>query len=369
MRFQQPRRALSDGRMTGKIELYDVDLTPTAQIDGRRVPLESDPSVAIAYRLNDSWLWKFEIAGFRRTDFNLFEKKAEGALFFLTPYRPGRIPVVFVHGTASSPARWAEMGNELLSDSNIASRYQFWYFIYNSGNPIALSAMHLRENLQAALKDLDPEGKDPALQKMVVIGHSQGGLLTKMTAVSSGTRFWNIISPEPFEKVKLSPEARDLLRRSVFVEPLPFVRRLIFIATPHHGSYMAEDFIGKIGRWFITLPATLSKTGVELIKLNPAGAASAAWRIPTAIDNMNWSNPFLRTLSSLPLAPGVIAHSIIPVEGKVPAENGKDGVVRYASAHIDGVESELVVRSGHSCQSNPHTIEEVRRILYEHQIN
>jgi len=41
-------------------------------------------------------------------------------------------------------------------------------------------------------------------------------------------------------------------------------------------------------------------------------------------------------------------------------------VVRYTSAHIEPVESELVVRSGHSTQSNPHTIEEVRRILYRH---
>ena len=101
------------------------------------------------------------------------------------------IPVVLVHGTASSPARWAEMANELLGDPEIGSRYQIWGFIYNSGNPIALSAMRLRESLIAFRKDIDPEGKDPALDEMVVIGHSQGGLLTKMTVVDSGTRFWD----------------------------------------------------------------------------------------------------------------------------------------------------------------------------------
>jgi hypothetical protein len=41
-------------------------------------------------------------------------------------------------------------------------------------------------------------------------------------------------------------------------------------------------------------------------------------------------------------------------------------VVKYTSAHVAGVESELVVRSGHSCQGNPVTIEEVRRILRVH---
>jgi hypothetical protein len=33
----------------------------------------------------------------------------------------------------------------------------------------------LRESLKACIKEFDPEGKDPALQQMVIIGHSQGG--------------------------------------------------------------------------------------------------------------------------------------------------------------------------------------------------
>ena len=51
-----------------------------------------------------------------------------------TPYRPGLIPVVFVHGTASSPVRWAEMYNRLQADPEIRSRFQFWFFQYDSGN-------------------------------------------------------------------------------------------------------------------------------------------------------------------------------------------------------------------------------------------
>jgi hypothetical protein len=330
------------------------------------VPLEFDPSAALAYRLEGAPVWDFEIAGFRRGDFNLFGKTADGDLIFLNPYQPGKIPVVFVHGTASSPARWAEMVNEFIGDSRMAGRYQFWFFIYNSGNPIPLSAMHLRENLEQAFKELDPEGRDAALRQMAVIGHSQGGLLTKMTVVNSGTRFWDNISKEPFEQADISAETKDLLRRSIFVEPLPFVKRVIFIATPHRGSFMSGNIIGKIGRRLIRLPATVTKVGVEIVKLNPVGAARTAIRVPTSIENMDWSSPFLRTLASLPIAEGVQANSIIPVKGDGPPEKGDDGVVRYTSAHIEPVESELVVRSAHSTQSNPHTIEEVRRILYRH---
>ena len=48
------------------------------------------------------------------------------------------------------------------------------------------------------------------------------------------------------------------------------------------------------------------------------------------------------------------------------AAEGDDGVVEYKSAHIEGVESELVVRSHHSVQGHPDAIEEVRRILLLH---
>jgi len=54
------------------------------------------------------------------------------------------------------------------------------------------------------------------------------------------------------------------------------------------------------------------------------------------------------------------------VKGNGPPELGNDGVVKYTSAHVEYVDSEFVVRSGHGCQGNPRTIEEVRRILLEH---
>ena len=369
VRFDDPRLAMSDGRLRGTVELYDDDTTAAVQIGRYSVPLESDPSAALAYRLEGAPIWDFELAGFRRGDFPLVATGNAGdvnGLFMLHPYHPNMIPVVFVHGTASSPARWAEMANELLGDPAISSRYQLWFFIYNSGNPIALSAMRLRESLVEVRKDVDPDGKDPALNEMVVIGHSQGGLLTKMMVVDSGTRFWDNFTSVPFDKAELDPETRDLLARAMFVKPLPFVKEVIFIATPHRGSFLASNPIAKFGNKFVNLPGGLAKAAVQMAKLRQTSLLGTPFAIPTALDNMDASNPFLKTLSALPIAPGVHAHSIIPVQGSGPVESGNDGVVEYKSAHIDGVESELIVRSGHSTQATPETIEEVRRILYEH---
>ena len=82
----------------------------------------------------------------------------------------------------------------------------------------------------------------------------------------------------------------------------------------------------------------------------------------------HWSsnNPVLQAMAATPIAPGVHAHSIIAVKGDGPVESGNDGVVEYSSAHLDGVDSEYIVRSTHSTQSNPYTIEEVRRIQLLH---
>ena len=57
---------------------------------------------------------------------------------------------------------------------------------------------------------------------------------------------------------------------------------------------------------------------------------------------------------------------LLPCRVREQSTIGGDGVVKYESAHIEGVESELVVRFGHSVQGQPKAIEEVRRILPEH---
>src|SRR5205085_12106326 len=139
------------------------------------------------------------------------------------------IPVVFVHGTASSAARWAALYNELDNDPRLHGHFQFWFFSYETGNPIAYSAMRLRDALQAARTLLDPEGTDPAMDRMVLIGHSQGGLLVKAMVVDSGLDFWrNISTSKTVDEIRVSESTRELLRKATIFRPLPFVKRVVF---------------------------------------------------------------------------------------------------------------------------------------------
>jgi pimeloyl-ACP methyl ester carboxylesterase len=366
LRLPGSRTGLAWPPLDGTLEVHIPEVSSSIAIAGQTVPLESEPTAVFAYSLADSPIWGQEYTRF-------FEAVSFGSeqsqLYATVPHRRGRIPVVFVHGTASSFGRWAEMYNRLASDSRLRDRYEFWFFSYDSGSPVTWSAMLLRESLQRAVRVIDPDGTDPGVREMVVIGHSQGGLLTKMTAIDSGTRFWDMDFRRPLDSLDVSPETRDLLRRSLFVTPLPFVKRVIFLATPHHGSELSA---GRIARWvigFIKAPLALAGVMADLTR-NPdalvLSRADTKPRVPTSLDQMNPRNRFLQTLASIPIAPGVVANSVIAVKGDGPVEDGEDGFVAYRSAHIEGVESEAVVRSSHSLQDNPETVEEVRRILLLH---
>ena len=136
LRFENARASLSKGKIQARIEVYAADETSTVTIDGQKQPLESDPTATLAYQLNDSPLYAIEIAGFLHgsvfTSGLLPKDRAQDGIFTMQPYRPGKIPVVLVHGTASSPARWAELINELNGDPKIRERFQIWLFVYDS---------------------------------------------------------------------------------------------------------------------------------------------------------------------------------------------------------------------------------------------
>jgi hypothetical protein len=261
---------------------------------------------------------------------------------------------------------WANMVNDLDSDPVLREHFEFWFFRYDSGQPILYSTWQLRDGLTKTVADFQQSGADPCLDHMIVIGHSQGGLLTKGTAIHSGDMFWRNLSDEPFEQADLSDDTRTLLQQVMFIEPLPFVRRVVFIATPQRGSYLAgPQIIRRLAQRLITLPVTAARVSADLVRLSVTRKAELQ-RIPTSIDNMSPGQPYIKTIAQIPVAPGVAAHSIIGARGSGELEMRGDGVVKYSSAHIEGVESELIVDYEHSMQSKPEVVNEVQRILHRH---
>jgi pimeloyl-ACP methyl ester carboxylesterase len=354
---------LASGQPPCALELYSGFEAGTIAIRGTQVPLEMDLTTFRAYTLSQSTVWKLG-----KLQFLAPAERTPSQLMLNQPYEPGCIPVVFVHGTFSSPVTWAEMANTLIADPVLRQRYQIWSFVYGSGNPLVRSVGEIREALSARVQELDPAGTNAALRQMVVIGHSQGGLLTKATAIHSDDKIWRTVSTNRLEDLNISTADREKLRRLLFLEPLPFVKRVVFIATPHRGSYLAGGFARGLAHRLVSLPGALVTRSTDVFKFTSGSEMGKFFggRIPTSLDGMSPKNPGLRAMAEIPVVPSVKAHSIIPVLGKGDYRQGRDGVVAYQSAHVDYVESEFIVSGKHTCLNQPATIEEVRRILHEH---
>ena len=361
MRIARDVQTFESGNLRGSLELYAPFDRTQVKIQGKSVPLESDLSAQLAYNLNQPDFWMLDI-----TSFFMGKSAIPTGLYMIKPYNPAQIPVVFVHGTASSPVWWAEMANTLLADPILRRNYQFWFYFYDSGKTIGFSAIQFRETLTRKVEEL--EGRHEALREMVIIGHSQGGLLTQLTAVDTGEKIIRQVTGKGLSELDLTNEQRELIRKRSVYEPLPFVRRVVFISTPHRGSFLAGDWVRNLVHWLVFLPVDIVKQTVILGKAMAAAKIPEEWRSNnrTSIDSMSPKNPALLALADIPLAPGIKGHSIISVQGDGDPAQGDDGVVEYKSAHVDYVDSEFIVKSGHSCQGHPLTIEEVRRILLEH---
>jgi pimeloyl-ACP methyl ester carboxylesterase len=367
LELDDPRRQLTGSTVTARMKLYTIYDTANIRIDGHDVPLEYDQTAVRALFAVEGKAWTRELSGLLNNVLAGPNGTAKDNLFALEPHRHGRIPVVLVHGTASSPLRWADMVNDLLEDKEIRDHFEFWFFTYNTGNPIPFSANVLRHALENAVKSLGGVQADPALGRMVVIGHSQGGLLTKLIAIDSGTKLWDAISGKPVDELNLKPETKVLLKESLFVHHLPFVETVIFISTPHGGSYQASQTIMALFARLVTLPLSIvAATADVLTNAGDALKFGKDRRAFNSINGMSPGNPGIEAVRKIPVAPGIHAHSIIPTLQDGPLMDRDDGVVQYKSAHIDGVESELVIEhQGHSTQSNPLAVREVRRILLE----
>ncbi len=356
MRFGEPWRETGE-RLTATCEMWSSLTKMQVEINGRRVPLEADTSLALAefYENGSQYYGLFNMLRLLRAE----TVEGNRGLFLLEPYNPKKIPVVFTHGLMDSPLTWVPMLNALLSDPVLSERYQFWLFFYPTTNPILLSASELRGSLLALHRDLKAKGE--AWNDMVLVGHSMGGLLSRLMITSSGEAFRDM-ERHCLTQAAGDPELQAYLKSLATFEPLPFVRRVIFLGTPHHGAYMANQTSGSLGKSISRRPEYIrsfleAKEGREERLLSQANG----------IANLAPDSLFSLALGSSVWSPAVSSHSIIGDLQAAGTTNGTDGVVSYWSSHINGAQSELVVEATHlSLHKKIPAITEVRRILLEH---
>ncbi len=294
--------------------------------------------------------------------------EARTGLYAVTPYYPGKIPVVLVHGLLSEPRTWDEMLNKIRNDPRIDANFQFWVFMYPTGNSYVQSAADLREDLNETLIQLDPYRNDAALSHMVLVGHSMGGLLSKLQVTYSDQTLWQTISDRPIDDFEVDMDTRTQMERALFFEPQPFIERVVYIGTPHAGSTVSQSTIGWLGNKLVRFPRGLQENYQHIVQNNLSLLRTdSAASIPTSIDRLAPGDSILLATQQLQVNAQVKQHSIIGNGHPLPDETDGDGVVSFASAKLAGVESEYVIQAEHSdLHKDEGSIYEVERILMEH---
>jgi pimeloyl-ACP methyl ester carboxylesterase len=350
-------------RKPATLQLLDPFAVKSIAVGHQQVILATDTTTPLATQVSRANLAALEWTGLLESNFERLG--VDTGLYMLRPYEPGKIPVVFVHGLVSSPRAWVQVINELQNTPELAAHYQFWLFMYPTGRPIPGSAARLRQSLIHAREMLDPDGSDAAFDHTVMVGHSMGGILSKMMAQDSELQLWNATITIPRDQFKAPPEFKKSLDEVMIFRPVPFVSRLVFIATPHRGSPIADSGFGQAVANLVRRNVEMDARIAEVEALNGPDVISPEMRehAINAISNLRTDSPILGALDRIRVERRVRYHSIIPLIG---GTTDTDGVVEYRSSHLEGAASELIFAGTHISQQDPPVIRELDRILREH---
>jgi hypothetical protein len=110
------------------------------------------------------------------------------------------------------------------------------------------------------------------------------------------------------------PDQREMLRKIAFIEPVPSVKRVVFLSTPHRGSYIAGSWLAHQAAKLIVLPADVARLGTAAVTRNREKLRAGITGFGTSVFGMTPGQPFLR--KPWPTTPGSdsswIAGSICP---------------------------------------------------------
>lgn len=332
-----------------------------ATISGLQLPLARDLTAPLAAIVNE--VPRQYLQGFLAPT----DTASQPKLVMLEPYQRGKIPVVFIHGLYSDPITWVDMINSLRAQNDLYDQYQIWTFRYPTGGNLMESAAALRAMLARAQATYDPLQTDPAMGRMVLVGHSLGGLVSKLQVTKSENLMWQAIALAPLATVQAPQDTLMRLSQALYFRPVPTVGRVIFIGTPHRGSSRAQRVAGRIGSSLVSFGSAEDAMWQELLDNNPhVFRDDVADQRPTTINFLEPDSPLLMTLERLPIRAAVGLHSIIGTGGTNPLAEPGDGVVAVSSAMHCGSSTLFVDAKHEELHKVQESIDEVARILRLH---
>ncbi|PYJ43662.1 MAG: hypothetical protein DME86_02320 [Verrucomicrobia bacterium] len=336
------------------ISINDPLAAESVRVDGHSYPLAANFTASYALLLAREKPQKLGFARLLRPQ----EYASTARVARFEPYNPNKTVLLVIHGLMDTPVTWVPMLNDFRGDPDFRRNYQVWFYSYPSGYPYPYSATILRKELDAI------EKKYPLRKPMVVVAHSMGGSITRTLLTDAGTTLWLEAFGHPPAQTPMDPQSKHLLEEVLIFEHRRDIGRVVFMSTPHRGSDLASNWIGRIGSMLVRTPTKLLTVGRTLRESETADpAALKLKRLPNSVDTLAPNNRFVVAINKIPITKGIPYHSIIGDRGRGDSPNSSDGVVAYWSSHLDGARSEFIAPCNHGSPLNPQAIAEVHRIL------
>lgn len=335
----------------------------------RQYALNYDPAAAYLCLVEVAVVGELEQSGL----FNADRVEDKLGIYAIEPLQQNKIPVLMIHGLNSSPLIWRRLSWAIMSNPELAARYQVWHAFYPSGPPPFFNAMRLRQRADELLKHISPDLTALAANNMILLGHSMGGIISKTFVQSTGPALWERTFYKTPAKLPVDEPTRKTLQDIFIFSARPYVKTVVFLDTPHRGAGTADGWIGRLASSLITLPGAIKQVfgnmWLALTKedIKPEMRSYMRGFGPNSVDVLSPRHPLTQTLNMLPFSVPVYSvvgnASLAKCTVQKNCELQNDTVVPYSSAHLPQAKDELVVQSAHNSYQSEQAIAFITRIL------
>lgn len=382
---------------------FDPYTTKEVNILGKSYPLSASFSSTYATWLSENNLQRTSLL-------NMIAKKDSATmpeLFMLSPYNPNQKVIIMIHGLASSPTTWVNLTNNLLADPILRDNYQVWQVFYATNLPILENRYQIHKLINQSFNSTDPTGANPASQNAILIGHSMGGvisrmllsddeLLPKLSTLEDREPSGSEIIEDTVKAATATDESamsheqnlaasrlltkayNNELSERFTLRSLPQIGTAVFISAPFRGTDYADRWFTRAARRVIRLPLNLTKSVTETItnigvEDNIENNLLGLLYLQNGADQLSDRSAFVELTADINIKDGVRYHTIVGDHQGLASNDGSavrtgdlsDGIVPYTSSHLENSNSETIITGRHNIHENPKTILQLRKILHE----
>jgi hypothetical protein len=242
------------------VELLDPVTVRAIHIAGVAIPLAADLTAPVARTLGAACAAAAPSNSTRRAT----QHGTVAGFTALTPYAPGRTPLVLLDAYGFSPLMMAQVANEIAGDDELGRRYQVWLYRFPMALPLLIAARLFRRDFDAFADRMHAAAARQSARRAIVVAHGAAAVPAMALLVEPGSRLWDAAFRAPLPSLRLSAADRALLETLFFWQRSSRVGRVLVTGDLPPASALTRGVGERSVQLLLRLPVEL-RSAVERI--------------------------------------------------------------------------------------------------------